>query len=257
MSAADISLSGSRISIDLVAIEGADSIALNTPVELDVLKHVGAFSFCRMCLLRMPLSPLEKVVLEAILLADETGCGHRFTYAGLGKALGRCEHSVKQAAASLRGAGLIITTRASYAGSEMSCSAGPFVSWASSLLGRLFGNVHIPAATVSDSADHVHKTDESVFKTARARSRRAAADRPAAKKKDEASAADVQPVPMPTAEDVQMAAAYDGEFDSTVERADTLRAAGRSEEDESDELSFGAETADTDMGQGVRMNPNI
>jgi hypothetical protein len=62
-------------------------------------------------------------------------------------------------------------------------------------------------------------------------------------------------------DDGMMSAPYDGEFDSTVERADTLRAAGRNESggdgEDDDEISFGSETAETDMGQGVRMNPNI
>ena len=56
-----------------------------------------------------------------------------------------------------------------------------------------------------------------------------------------------------------MSAPYEGEFDSTVERADTLRAAGRmaGDQGDEDEFSLGSDTADTDMGQGVRINPNI
>ena len=56
-----------------------------------------------------------------------------------------------------------------------------------------------------------------------------------------------------------MAPAYEGEFDNSEELAGTLRAAGRSDAagDDSDEISFGSETADTDMGHGVRINPNL
>ena len=79
--------------------------------------------------------------------------------------------------------------------------------------------------------------------------------RPAAKK-EEPEKLDMA-MPATPASEVQMCAAYDGEFDSAIERADTLRAAGRAEDETDDEISFGSETADTDMGQGVRINPNI
>ena len=263
---------------------------------------VSPFSLCRKCLYRMEISPLAKVVLAFLLEAEETGECRRYTYADLGLVVNRCEHSVKEIVASLRGAGLVLTMRAGERG-VITFTCGPFVSWAARLLqeaGLSSGacesrvsetgvGVTVLPKSVSDSGFSVSKMAASVSKPGVRRSQpcRRKAEGPAAKK--EGHVQSVPPIPPPapapsskasspagaaaTPDDdytprapdidpahvIGMSAPYEGEFDSTVERADTLRAAGRlaGDQGDEDEFSLGSDTADTDMGQGVRINPNI
>jgi hypothetical protein len=52
----------------------------------------------------------------------------------------------------------------------------------------------------------------------------------------------------------------DEQVDNSEEVAGTLRAAGRTAErteDDEDEFSLGSDTADTDIGHGVKINPDI
>jgi hypothetical protein len=213
----------------------------------------------------MPLSPLEKIVLEYVLLADETGSGRLTTYADLGRTLCRCEHSVKAAVATLRKAGLVITARTSYGTSSLSFTASPFVSWASCLLRRT-SSMQLARASegvAASTAAGVHPGE------AHAALRRHVREQaPVAKKRraadDAAEGTATPPYEPPVQTDADgkplMAPQYDGEFDNTVEVADTLRAAGRTvnaADDDEDDFSLGSDTAETDIGQDVRINPNI
>lgn len=282
------------ISISSVTIDGMQEMRLNAPVMLDAGSPVDAFALCRMCLLRMPLGTLERLALGYALVADETGLGRMITYRELGKVLGRCEHSVKAAVASLRKAGLAMTARTGYSSSAVSFTASPLVSWAVGVLKRSAAkpavsettvSVHTDEESVHESGFSVPKEPESVSKTRRRRAQALAAKKeyqtPAAGQPAVVEAttphegefrsseelvwpAVPPPLPAPAkaepVDELGMAPAYEGEFDNTAEVADTLRAAGREAgegPDDEDDISFGSETADTDMGQGVRINPNL
>jgi hypothetical protein len=291
-------------SVDIQGVGGCgnSALALSSPVELGG-RSVSPFTLCRMCLVRLPVSPLEKVVLEFVLTLEETMQPRRFSYVDLGIIIDRCEHSTEKAVASLRKHGLVLTVRAGREGSTLTFTCGTFVSWATALLheaGLLSDGYvcHVPETDVSvislqdsvpNSGFSVSKTAESVSKPGvrRLQPRRRKTKELAAKKESQ-----VQPAPfvtppapahtsetpapaeiaaapdddyIPKAPDIDpthiigMSAPYEGEFDSTVERADTLKVSGRelSSQPDDDEFSLGSDTAETDMGYGVRMNPNI
>jgi len=249
----------STVSIGSVAIDGMQEMRLSVPVKLDAGSSIDAFVLCRICLLRMPLGTLERLALDYALTADETGLGRMITYKELGKVLGRCEHSVKAAVATLRKAGLVMTARTGYSASAVSFTASPFVAWAVGVLKRSAAKPAVSETTVTVHAgdESVHESGFSVTKKPErvSKTRRRRAQAPAAKKEYQTPAPLKPDDGQPTI--LGMATPYDGEFDNSEERADTLRAAGRAEGETDDEISFGSETADTDMGQGVRINPNI
>jgi len=251
----------STVSIGSVDIAGMPEMRLNAPVVLDAGSLFDAFAICRMCLLRMPLGTLERLALDYVLVADETGLGRRITYKELGMALGRCEHSVKAAVAALRKAGLVMTARTGYSASAVSFTASPFVSWAIGVLKRAAAkpavsetavSVHAGVESVSGSTFSVSEKPEHVSKPRRPRAQALAAKKetqtPAPPESDEGQPAILG-----------MAAPYEGEFDNSEELADTLRIAGRSagEGADADDISFGSETDDTDIGRGIRINPNL
>lgn len=251
----------STVSIGSVDIAGMPEMRLNTPVVLDAGSLVDAFALCRMCLLRMPLGTLERLALDYALVADETGLGRRVTYKELGMALGRCEHSVKAAVATLRKAGLVMTARTGYSTSAVSFTASPFVSWAAGAIRRSAAKpaVSEPAVSVNGSGEAVHESGFSVSKKPERASkpRLPRAQALAAKKETQ--------TPAPASPDegrpaiLGMAAPYEGEFDNSEELADTLLVTGgsRGGGDDTDDISFGSETDDTDIGQGIRINPNL
>ena len=219
-------------------LTSAASVALSVPAEIGAWS-AGPFALCRMCLFRMNLSMLEKIMLCFIIEAEESGAQCCHSYADMGKILGRCEHSVKQAAAALRKAGLVVTSRGKAGTVVFSC--GPFVVWAANAI-RAVGGTAVPAPAVQEEP--------------RRRRRRREADAPAAKKEATPVVMLPEPAAEPTHEDCEEA-----EVDNSEEVAGTLRAAGRAagaqSSDDSDDFSFGSDTAETDMGYGVRINPDI
>lgn len=224
-------------------LTSAAGVALSVPAEIGAWS-AGPFALCRMCLFRMNLSMLEKIMLCFVIEAEESGTRCCHSYADMGKILGRCEHSVKQAAATLRKAGLVVTSRGKAGTVVFSC--GPFVVWAANAI-RAVGGTAVPAPVVQEEPR-------------RRRRRRETEAGPAAKK--EATPVVMLPEPAaelpaePPHEDYEEAS-----VDNSEEVAGTLRAAGRAagaqSSDDSDDFSFGSDTAETDMGYGVRINPDI
>lgn len=115
-------LGGQKIFIDLLQ-----------PLALFAGRY-SAYSLCRLCVSRMSLRNLEKVLLTMIL--DETECGLLYgrSYLELGKLVGKCAHSVETAIAGLRDAGLVVTSRVGRERAVVALSCETFVRWAESLL---------------------------------------------------------------------------------------------------------------------------
>ena len=65
----------------------------------------------------------------------------------------------------------------------------------------------------------------------------------------------VPPAPLPAEQNDEMP------VDNSEELAGTLKAAGRAQgvqaSDDEDDFSFGSDTADTDIGHGVKMDPDL
>jgi hypothetical protein len=253
------------------------------PVVLDGTQ-VSPFALCRMCAGRMALPLLARMLVTLVLDAEEVGLPFRYAYDDLGLELGRCGHSVKAAAAVLRKAGLMSTARAGSTGA-VTFSAGPFVMWATDVLrksglidrqptyrpepqltlvppaiGLLDALVPKQGEAVSKNVKSVSKTPKDVSKTRKPRTQPECL---AAKEKEPAADLVAAPAPLPGL--VATGGGDATEFveepvDNSEEVAGTLRAAGRTAgrtADDEDEFSLGSDTAETDMGHGVKINPDI
>lgn len=230
---------------------GQKSIALESPFTLPAGRY-SPHALCRMCAARLSLKTLERLIL--VLLLDELECGvaRPHSYGELGRALCKCEHSVKAAMASLRAAGLVTTSRVGFGEGSVSISCDAFLRWAERVLNSGSG--------VSKTADSVSKTGDTVSTGVPGRTQprrmrtRAAKPAPEAKKEE-------TPCATAAASVVIVAAADDDEpVDNSAELADTLKAAGRApgvRASRGDDFSFGSDTDETDMGAGVRINPDI
>lgn len=235
---------------------GQKSLALESPFTLPAGRY-SPHALCRMCAARLSLKTLERLIL--VLLLDELECGvaHPHSYGELGRALCKCEHSVKAAMSSLRAAGLVTTSRVGFGEGSVSISCDAFLRWAERVLNSGSG--------VPRTGDSVPKTAESVTTGVPGRTQprrmrmRAAKPAPAAKKEDTPAPCDAASADSASA--VFVAVADDDEpVDNSEELADTLKAAGRAlgaRASGGDDFSFGSDTADTDIGAGVRINPDI
>ena len=85
-------------SVDSARADGGGKIdiRLSCPVTA-YAGEVDAISLCRMCVRRMPLPPVEKLVLEMALDMEAGIEDRRTSYEAVAAMLGRCEHSVKNA----------------------------------------------------------------------------------------------------------------------------------------------------------------
>ena len=255
--------SDGRITVSWVDAARADGrgrtrLVLTVPVDTGV--DTRAETLCRMCATRMDMSTTEKVVLGFLIDMEETGGRRLYSYRGLGEIIGRSARATEAAVASLRKAGLVSTAR-SGRGPDVTFSCAEFIAWARSLVSDRREDVPKTEVSVSKNPDPVPETADAVSKTRRRRAQALAAKKeyqtpaPSAPAAEQPAPAESEPV-----DELGMAPAYDGEFDNTAEVADTLRAAGRAAgegSDDEDDISFGSETADTDMGRGVRINPNL
>lgn len=254
------------------------SIGLSSPLTLPAGRY-SPYAVCRMCAVRLSLKTLERLLL--LLVLDELECGvpRPHSYEELGRTLSKCAHSVKSAMSALRAAGLVVTSRVGFGEGSVAVSCDAFLRWAE----RAFSTVTKNAAGVTESGESVSKTtdgvtknSESVSKTEDPVSRRVSTRRPRrarkpqettatpavagpVAKKEEAAPAPVQwfvppdPLPLPAEQDDEMP------VDGSEEVRGTLAAAGRAagSQGDEDDFSFGSETAETDIGHGVKMNPDL
>ena len=244
---------------------GVTDLRLTKELEVGTMR-LRPVTLCRMCLVRLPISATAKVVLSFILDIEETGGQRIYSYGDIGDIVGRCDHSAEMTVAALRQHGLVTTTRVGRSGATLAFSCAPFIGWAEELLRTaamraahmpdLVPAYDTPVMTAPVQAIMVDMTKPSIICDDKPKRKRPAA------KKERVPAAGDQPVPNAgTHSDIMMMlAAYDGEFDNTAEVADTLRAAGRdvnASDDDEDDFSLGSDTAETDIGHDVRINPNI
>ena len=271
------------------------SIGLSTPIDIPTGRY-SPYAVCRMCAVRLSLKTLERLLLLLILDELECGMSRPHSYEELGRTLCKCAHSVKSAMASLRAAGLVVTSRVGFGDSSVSVSCDAFLRWAERVTAS--GEVvHKPAEYVSIQSEPVSATAESVTKRAfrrtqpqRVRRTRSGKTAPAAKKEDHGSSLEEQ---LREAREQEVAAfrqddgsLYPGvwldsdghphfdassghpvppclrpaeveDVDPSGEIAATLAAAGRTASDSGDDFSFGSDTSDTDIGTGVTINPDI
>ena len=263
------------------------SIGLSSPLTLPAGRY-SPYAVCRMCTVRLSLKTLERLLL--LLVLDELECGvtRPHSYDELGRTLCKCAHSVKSAMSALRAAGLVVTSRVGFGEGSVSVSCESFLRWAERAFSAVTENaagVTGSSESVSENPDGVTKNGESVSKadesvtarvSGRTRPRRVRKPAPPAAKKEDmpmqavpsdlppqagaavAVAADV----MAQVEDRSVSgpvADFDPPVDGSEEVRGTLAAAGRvagSQGDE-DDFSFGSETAETDIGHGVKMNPDL
>lgn len=262
------------------------SLGLSSPLTLPAGRY-SPYAVCRMCAVRLSLKTLERLLL--LLVLDELECGvpRPHSYEELGRTLSKCAHSVKSAMAALRAAGLVVTSRVGFGEGSVTVSCESFLRWAE----RAFSAVSKNAAGVTEGSESVSKTTDGVTKngesvsradesvtarvSGRTRPRRVRKPAPPAAKKEDAPVQSAQPEPPSRAD---AAAGADGavaqvenlsvselveDFDPPVDGSEevrgTLAAAGRAagSQGDEDDFSFGSETAETDIGHGVKMNPDL
>ena len=257
------------------------SIGLSSPLTLPAGQY-SPYAVCRMCTVRLSLKTLERLLL--LLVLDELECGvpRPHSYDELGRTLCKCAHSVKSAMSALRAAGLVVTSRVGFGEGSVSVSCDAFLRWAERVtaVAKNAAGVTENSESVPKTPDGVTKNSESVSKadesvtarvSGRTRPRRVRKPAPPAAKKEDAP---VQPDPPSQAsavasDDVMVQVEnpsvsgpvedFDPPVDGSEEVRGTLAAAGRvagSQGDE-DDFSFGSETAETDIGHGVKMNPDL
>ena len=257
------------------------SIGLSSPLTLPAGRY-SPYAVCRMCTVRLSLKTLERLLL--LLVLDELECGvpRPHSYDELGRTLCKCAHSVKSAMSALRAAGLVVTSRVGFGEGSVSVSCDAFLRWAERVtaVAKNAAGVTENSESVPKTPDGVTKNSESVSKadesvtarvSGRTRPRRVRKPAPPAAKKEDAP---VQPDPPSQAsavasDDVMVQVEnpsvsgpvedFDPPVDGSEEVRGTLAAAGRvagSQGDE-DDFSFGSETAETDIGHGVKMNPDL
>ena len=213
------------------------------------------------------------MILEFVISIAEAKLADRYSYDDLGKIIGRCTHSAKKAVAALRKLGLLVSSRTAYSGPTLSFSCGRLVVWAVDLLSRsgllACAGGHVPEGFNDTKPDEEQPKDPAKKRKAR---------KPAAKKENivfdlaehPAVAAAERHYTTSHADDTDASeiqsgcyasAVHDSDDDETVdnseELAGTLKAAGREACEDDDDFSFGAETAETDIGHGVKMNPDL
>lgn len=257
------------------------SIGLSSPLTLPAGQY-SPYAVCRMCTVRLSLKTLERLLL--LLVLDELECGvpRPHSYDELGRTLCKCAHSVKSAMSALRAAGLVVTSRVGFGEGSVSVSCDAFLRWAERVtaVAKDAAGVTENSESVSKTPDGVTKNSESVSKadesvtarvSGRTRPRRVRKPAPSAAKKEDAP---VQPDPPSQAsavasDDVMVQVEgrnvsgpvedFDPPVDGSEEVRGTLAAAGRAagSQGDEDDFSFGSETAETDMGHGVKINPDI
>ena len=262
------------------------SIGLSSPLTLPAGRY-SPYAVCRMCAVRLSLKTLERLLL--LLVLDELECGvpRPHSYEELGRTLSKCAHSVKSAMSALRAAGLVVTSRVGFGEGSVSVSCDAFLRWAE----RAFSAVSENAAGVTENSESVSKTPDGVTRNSesvpradesvtarvsgRTRPRRVRKTAPPAAKKEDTSMQAVPPGLPPQTYAAAMSddavapvedrsasgpvEDFDPPVDGSEEVRGTLAAAGRvagSQGDE-DDFSFGSETAETDIGHGVKMNPDL
>lgn len=258
------------------------SIGLSSPLTLPAGRY-SPYAVCRMCTVRLSLKTLERLLL--LLVLDELECGvpRPHSYDELGRTLCKCAHSVKSAMSALRAAGLVVTSRVGFGDGSVSVSCDAFLRWAERVTAsgesvtETRESVPKTPDGVTKNSESVSKADESVTArvSGRTRPRRARKPAPPAAKKEDTPMQAVPPGLPPQTyaaamSDDAMAQAenrnvtelvedFDPPVDGSEEVRGTLAAAGRvagSQGDE-DDFSFGSETAETDIGHGVKMNPDL
>jgi len=257
------------------------SIGLSSPLTLPAGQY-SPYAVCRMCTVRLSLKTLERLLL--LLVLDELECGvpRPHSYDELGRTLCKCAHSVKSAMSALRAAGLVVTSRVGFGEGSVSVSCDAFLRWAErvTIVARNAAGVTENSESVSENPDGVSKNGESVSRadesvtarvSGRTRPRRVRKPAPPAAKKEDTP---VQPALPPQAsaaasDDVMVQVEgrnvsgpvedFDPPVDGSEEVRGTLAAAGRAagSQDDEDDFSFGSETAETDIGHGVKMNPDL
>jgi hypothetical protein len=185
---------------------------------------------------------------------------------------------------ALRAAGLVVTSRVGFGEGAVSVSCDAFLRWAERVtaVAKNAAGVTGSSESVPKTPDGVTKTGESVSKadesvtarvSGRTRPRRVRKPAPPAAKKEDEPMQPAPPLPqvgsaavpddvMAQVENLSVSGLvedFDPPVDGSEEVRGTLAAAGRvagSQGDE-DDFSFGSETAETDIGHGVKMNPDL
>lgn len=259
--------------VDVARADGGGNtdLVLSRPVEIGS-SSVHAVTICRMCMVRLPIRATEKVILSFFLDMEEVDGLRRYSYEELGEVIGKGARAAEVAVATLRRAGLLLTTRIGRTDAKIAFSCRAFIDWAEDLRSRAGLSepvVEAPAAApeimmlsaVPPALSLVPQAEQPAAEQPAPKPRRRKA--PAAKKEravsPEVAPAETAQQPAEPQEEVTAEHDADGNVDGTAERSGTLRAAGRAgaQESDDDDISFGSETADTDMGQGVRVNPDL
>ena len=268
------------------------AIGLASPITLPAGRY-SPYAVCRMCAVRLSLKTLERLLLLLVLDELECGVSRPHSYDELGRTLCKCAHSVKSAMASLRAAGLVVTSRVGFGDSSVSVSCDAFLRWAERVTAS-GGSVPETTESVPETTESVHKPGIRRVQPQRVRKPRSSKKTPAAKKEDPGASLEEQ---LREAREQEVAAfrqadgsLYPGvwldsdgrphfdassghpvppclrvadyeDVDPADEIATTLAAAGRSpggtDDADDDDFSFGAETASTDISRRVRMNPDL
>lgn len=127
--------------IEFTREDGRDEVSYEAVAPLYVRggRAVTPVELCRMCALRLHISPAARVALM-FLLEQKDLCGSdEVDYSMIGRAVGVTRHSAKRVVSELRLEGLITTYRVGKCNPTVKFSASRFIEWAASELEKSRG----------------------------------------------------------------------------------------------------------------------
>ncbi len=245
------------------------SVALGAPMRVPA-GVPDPWTVCRMAVPRLAMGSLERIVLsllveDAFVHAAAGGAAPSYSYARLGEAVGRGGHSAKSAVAALRRSGLVATSRTARSGDTLSVSVGPLLDWAAGVCAGE-GAARPETAAEPEMRRKASRTPQD--RSAHAAGTGAEPPPPAPPAPSgTVSCAGGAACPAPDdggdigpagpGGDGPLLVEFGPEVDASAEREATLRAAGRTGDEDSDEITFGSDTADSDIGTGIEINMDL
>lgn len=131
-------ISLSEVALDVVGLSRPLVLTLRASVEtdLDVTSPYAPALLCQTCLPRLPVSPVERLLLSMIVSDSLVANRIPYSYAGLGKIIGREASTLERAALTLRHMGLIRTRRMGVRGHDIAFDCQPYLEWGRRVLER-------------------------------------------------------------------------------------------------------------------------
>ena len=152
-------ISITEVELDVVGLSKPLVLVLSSAVEtyIDVTSPYAPVLLCQACLPRLQLSPVERVLLGFIISDSLVRNRVPYTYADLGKIIGREASTIERAAMALRHVGLIRTRRIGVRSRSVAFDCQPYLEWGRRVLARPMSSAArtetADAVTLSETTD--------------------------------------------------------------------------------------------------------